>query len=66
MLQRVFLSHNLIANLRDVDCLFHIKFLIELSLDGNPVTSSDPVAYRNSVIMVKELHVVNVLSSHIH
>jgi hypothetical protein len=52
MLQRVFLSNNLISALGDVDCLFQIKFLVELSLDGNPVSSKDPVAYRNAVIMV--------------
>ena len=52
MLQRVYLSHNLISSLGDIECLFKVKFLLELSLDGNPVASRDPVAYRNAIIMV--------------
>ena len=52
MLQRVFLSHNLISALGDVDCLFQVRFLIELSLDGNPVSNKDAIAYRNAVILV--------------
>ncbi len=49
-LQRVFLSHNLIKNLADVQCLFLVKFLIELSLDGNPLSEADAVAYRAKII----------------
>lgn len=39
-LQRIFLSHNLIASYEDITSVFNVKFLIELSLDGNPI--SDP------------------------
>ncbi len=49
-LQRVFLSHNKIARFLDIQCLFGIKFLIELSLDGNPLSAMDSAAYRNKVI----------------
>lgn len=49
-LQRVFLSHNKIARFLDIQCIFHVKFLIELSLDGNPVAEADATAYRNKVI----------------
>ena len=49
-LQRVFLSHNKIARFIDIQCLFGIKFLIELSLDGNPLSNMDNTAYRNKVI----------------
>ena len=49
-LQRVFLSHNKIARFLDIQCLFGIKFLIELSLDGNPLSNMDNTAYRNKVI----------------
>lgn len=37
-LQRVFLSHNSISRLEDIACLFEINYLIELSLDGNPLS----------------------------
>lgn len=49
-LQRVFLSHNLIRTINDVGCLFEVSFLIELSLDGNPVSVADPIRYRNKII----------------
>jgi leucine-rich repeat-containing protein 49 len=49
-LQRVFLSHNKIARFLDIQCIFNVKFLIELSLDGNPVADVDGTAYRNKVI----------------
>ena len=49
-LQRVFLSHNHISSFNDMTCLFNVKFLIELSLDGNPMSDSDPVRYRNRII----------------
>ena len=49
-LQRVFLSHNKIARFLDIQCLFGVKFLIELSLDGNPLSTMDSTAYRNKVI----------------
>lgn len=39
-LQRIFLSHNLISSYTDIASVFNVKFLIELSLDGNPI--SDP------------------------
>jgi leucine-rich repeat-containing protein 49 len=40
-LQRVFLSHNRIRHIRSISCLLEVKFLIELSLDGNPVAEYD-------------------------
>lgn len=49
-LQRVFLSHNSVQSLKDVWCLFEIQYLIELSLDGNPVAEADPVKYREHII----------------
>lgn len=36
-LQRIFLSHNSIGVFEDVQCVFQVKHLIELSLDGNPI-----------------------------
>eukprot|EP01038_Epipyxis_sp_PR26KG_P016459 gene16459-22450_t len=50
-LQRVFLSHNLIRSMNDIACLFDISFLIELSLDGNPVSNDNPINYRNNIIV---------------
>lgn len=50
-LQRVFLSHNLISSLADVQCLFSVNYLIELSLDGNPLAELDPTSYRQSIIV---------------
>lgn len=49
-LQRVFLSHNAIQSLQDVSCIFGIQYLIELSLDGNPVADADPTKYRQYII----------------
>ena len=49
-LQRVFLSHNSISNLVDMECLFNVRHLIELSLDGNPISDSDPAVYRAKII----------------
>ena len=49
-LQRVFLSHNLISSFNDVMCLFKVSFLIELSLDGNPLIEKNPEKYRNQAI----------------
>lgn len=50
VLQRIFLSHNQIKAFADVACLFHIKSLTELSLDGNPISSADNQTYRKSMI----------------
>ena len=60
-LQRVFLSHNNISRLEDVRCLFEVSYLIELSLDGNPISdnsssssssdSNDPIKYRAQLVM---------------
>lgn len=49
-LQRVFLSHNLISSVEGVQSLFEVPYLIELSLDGNPLSEDDPVEYRKAVI----------------
>ncbi|KAJ8598932.1 hypothetical protein CTAYLR_009842 [Chrysophaeum taylorii] len=49
-LQRVFLSNNRISTFSDVACLFRVRYLMELSMDGNPVASDDPRAYRRQVV----------------
>jgi len=49
-LQRIFLSHNLLTAFTDIQCLFNVKFLVELSLDGNPLSESDPTYYRNKIV----------------
>ena len=49
-LQRIFLSHNLLVSFLDIQCLFNVKFLVELSLDGNPLSESDPSFYRNKIV----------------
>ena len=49
-LQRVFLSNNRVQNFSAVSCLFKVKFLMELSLDGNPVALNDAAAYRRHLI----------------
>ena len=49
-LQRIFLSHNLLVSIADIKCLFSVKFLVELSLDGNPLSESDPTSYRNKIV----------------
>jgi len=49
-LQRVFLSHNLISSVEGVQSLFEVPYLIELSLDGNPLSEEDPEAYRKAII----------------
>lgn len=35
----------------DIECLFDVAYLIELSLDGNPLSESDPTRYRYQVIL---------------
>jgi hypothetical protein len=49
-LQRVFLSHNAIEALSNISCIFQITYLIELSMDGNPVAEMGAVKYRNQII----------------
>ena len=49
-LQRIFLSHNLINSERNIQCLFQIRSLIELSLDSNPIAEKDPQEYRQLII----------------
>jgi len=49
-LQRIFLSHNLLTAITDIQCLFNVKFLVELSLDGNPLSETDPTYYRNKIV----------------
>ena len=39
-LQRLFLSNNALRHFEDVSCVFKIKFLLELALDGNPMVES--------------------------
>jgi hypothetical protein len=33
-----------------MECIFNVKFLIELSLDGNPVSTPDVASYRQRLI----------------
>lgn len=47
-LQRVFLSHNVIQAYEDIQCLFHMPSLIELSLDGNPISQNQQSAQEDS------------------
>lgn len=49
-LQRVFLSHNLINSTDDIKCLFDATYLIELCLDGNPLSERDPIHYRQQIV----------------
>lgn len=49
-LQRVFLSNNRIQSFDAIACLFGVRFLMELSLDGNPIALKDPHAYRRFTI----------------
>lgn len=42
-LQRIFLSHNQLSTYQDFSCVFQVKHLIELSLDGNPLTEDQPI-----------------------
>jgi len=39
-LQRVFLSNNSLEQFDDCGCVFKVKFLLELALDGNPMVES--------------------------
>ena len=51
-LQRIFLSHNKIASYDNISCLFNSKYLLELSLDGNPIIEAnvDISEYRYEII----------------
>ena len=49
-LQRIFMSNNAVRTFADVESLFHVRYLMELSLDGNPLASGDPVAYRRGLL----------------
>mmetsp|Transcript_32171 Transcript_32171/g.99357 ORF Transcript_32171/g.99357 Transcript_32171/m.99357 type:complete len:790 (+) Transcript_32171:284-2653(+) len=49
-LQRVFLSNNRIQSFDEVACLFGVRFLMELSMDGNPIVMKDPLSYRRFII----------------
>jgi Leucine-rich repeat (LRR) protein len=46
VLQRVFLSNNLLKSFDDAESLFGIKYLVELALDGNPLAMDNPQSYR--------------------
>jgi hypothetical protein len=50
VLQRIFLSHNQIQDEQSILCLFHIRSLIELSLDSNPIAERDSTEYRQMII----------------
>lgn len=57
-LQRVFLSHNFISSFSHIRCLLNAKNLLELSLDGNPLSDGDLIGYRCRIIgnMPKLMH----------
>ena len=44
-LQRLFLSNNKLSKFEDAGCVFKIKFLLELALDGNPMVEHLEAAY---------------------
>eukprot|EP00164_Ancoracysta_twista_P003825 GFYU01005132.1.p1 GENE.GFYU01005132.1~~GFYU01005132.1.p1 ORF type:complete len:761 (+),score=193.01 GFYU01005132.1:205-2487(+) len=47
-LQRVFLSNNHIHSFDAISCLFKVKYLMELAVDGNPIASD--VFYRQHLL----------------
>jgi Leucine-rich repeat (LRR) protein len=49
-LQRIFLSHNNISVLDRISCIFNSKFLLELTLDGNPISDDGNSMYRVEII----------------
>ncbi|RYG01527.1 MAG: hypothetical protein EOO02_12575 [Chitinophagaceae bacterium] len=49
-LQRIFLSHNFIQAYVDIQCIFNIQSLIELSLDNNPLVEKEGAGYRYTVL----------------
>lgn len=49
-LQRIFLSHNNISVLDRITCIFNSKFLLELTLDGNPISEDGNSMYRVEII----------------
>ena len=54
-LQRVFLSNNELDRFEDASCVFKIKFLLELALDGNPVVSNIEEQYvQSGDIVIKD------------
>lgn len=46
VLQRVFLSNNCLTSLEAATSLFGVRYLVELALDGNPIATQNPAAYR--------------------
>jgi len=49
-LQRIFLSNNRIQSFDAVASLFDVRFLMELSMDGNPLVLKEPNVYRRLAI----------------
>jgi hypothetical protein len=47
-LQRLFLSSNNIRRYADILCIFKLKNILELSIDGNPIATKDE--YRNIIL----------------
>jgi hypothetical protein len=47
-LQRIFLSHNRIACVDDIAPIFNVRYLIELSMDGNPLSELDAIGTTNT------------------
>ena len=47
-LQRIFLSHNRIDSMDKIECIFNVKYLLELSLDGNPIADARSMNDMNS------------------
>lgn len=49
VLQRVFLSNNCLTSLEAATSLFGVRYLVELALDGNPIATQNPAAYRRYI-----------------
>ena len=60
-LQRLFLSNNCIQSFDSIVCVFGIRCLMELSMDGNPIALQDPTTYRRYVIeQAKKLRLLDL------
>lgn len=60
-LQRLFLSNNCIQSFNSITCVFGMRCLMELSMDGNPIALQDPAAYRRYAIEhIKNLRLLDL------
>ena len=49
-LQRAFLSNNRLSSFDDIACVFQVRYLMELALDGNPVSTANHETYRRRLV----------------